>query len=31
VFTSFGTCSVLEPVDDLVALGLLPALDRTPA
>ena len=23
-FTSFGTCSVLEPVDDLVALGLLP-------
>jgi hypothetical protein len=30
-FTSFGTCSVLEPVDDLVALGLLPALDRTPA
>ncbi|SNS23518.1 hypothetical protein SAMN04488107_1815 [Geodermatophilus saharensis] len=31
VFTSFGTCSVLEPVDDLVALGLLPSLDRTPA
>jgi hypothetical protein len=31
VFTSFGTCSVLEPVDDLVALGLLPAPDRTPA
>jgi hypothetical protein len=31
VFTSFGTCSVLEPVDDLVALGLLPALERTPA
>ncbi|SDO71012.1 hypothetical protein [Geodermatophilus sp. DSM 45219] len=30
-FTSFGTCSVLEPVDDLVALGLLPSLDRTPA
>ena len=29
-FTSFGTCSVLEPVDDLVALGLLPALERTP-
>ncbi len=31
VFTSFGTCSVLEPVDDLIALGLLPSLDRTPA
>ncbi|WP_138731873.1 hypothetical protein [Modestobacter excelsi] len=31
VFTSFGTCSVLEPVDDLVALGLLPARERTPA
>ncbi|MGY1671920.1 hypothetical protein [Geodermatophilus sp. SYSU D00710] len=31
VFTSFGTCSVLEPVDDLVRLGLLPTLDRTPA
>jgi hypothetical protein len=30
-FTSFGTCSVLEPVDDLVALGLLPAPDRIPA
>ncbi|GIF25647.1 hypothetical protein BJ973_003925 [Actinoplanes tereljensis] len=25
VFTSFGTCSVLEPVDDLVQLGLLPS------
>lgn len=24
VFTSFGTCSVLEPVADLVRLGLLP-------
>jgi hypothetical protein len=24
-FTSFGTCSVAEPVADLVALGLLPA------
>jgi hypothetical protein len=24
-FTSFGTCSVTEPVADLVALGLLPA------
>ncbi len=24
LFTSFGTCSVLEPVDDLIALGLLP-------
>ncbi len=31
VFASFGTCSVCEPVDDLVALGLLPALERTPA
>ncbi|SDC60309.1 hypothetical protein SAMN05660690_2095 [Geodermatophilus telluris] len=31
VFTSFGTCSVLEPVDDLVTLGLLPAPDRIPA
>ena len=31
VFTSFGTCSVLEPVDDLVALGLLPTLERTSA
>jgi hypothetical protein len=31
VFTSFGTCSVPEPVDDLVALGLLPAPDRIPA
>jgi hypothetical protein len=30
-FTSFGTCSVLEPVDDLVALGLLPAPERIPA
>jgi hypothetical protein len=29
VFTSFGTCSVQEPVDDLIALGLLPAPDRT--
>jgi hypothetical protein len=29
VFTSFGTCSVLEPVEDLVALGLLPAVERT--
>jgi hypothetical protein len=31
VFTSFGTCSVLEPIDDLVTLGLLPAPDRIPA
>jgi hypothetical protein len=31
VFTSFGTCSVLEPVDDLVRLSLLPGLERTPA
>jgi hypothetical protein len=30
-FTSFGTCSVLEPVEDLVALGLLPSPDRVPA
>ncbi len=28
VFTSFGTCSVLEPVDDLVTLGLLPSPER---
>ena len=31
VLTSFGTCSVLEPVDDLIALGLLPTLERTSA
>jgi hypothetical protein len=31
LFTSFGTCSVLEPVEDLVALGLLPSPDRIPA
>ena len=31
VFTSFGTCSVLEPVEDLVALGLLPAPERITA
>lgn len=24
-FTSFGTCSIAEPVEDLVALGLLDA------
>jgi len=30
-FTSFGTCSVLEPVDDLVALGLLPFQEECPA
>ncbi|SHM71395.1 hypothetical protein [Cryptosporangium aurantiacum] len=29
LFTSFGTCSVLEPVHDLVALGLLPAPHRS--
>lgn len=29
-FTSFGTCSVLEPVGDLVGLGLLPSPDRIP-
>jgi hypothetical protein len=31
VFTSFGTCSVTEPVDDLVALGLLPSSRGTRA
>ncbi len=31
LFTSFGTCSVLEPVDDLIALGLLPAPERISA
>lgn len=31
LFTSFGTCSVTEPVDDLVRLGLLAAPDRVPA
>jgi len=30
-FPSFGTCSVLEPVDDLVALGLLPTPERISA
>ena len=30
VFTSFGTCSVLEPVADLVTLGLLPSPERIP-
>jgi hypothetical protein len=30
-FTSFGTCSVLEPVDDLVRSGLLPSPERIPA
>ena len=30
-FTSFGTCSVLEPVGDLVRLGLLPSAERIPA
>lgn len=30
-FRSFGTCSVLEPVDDLVALGLLPPRERSHA
>ncbi len=29
--TSFGTCSVLEPVDDLVALGLLTTSERMPS
>jgi hypothetical protein len=31
LFTSFGTCSVTEPVDDLVRLTLLPARNRIPA
>ncbi|MFB9322962.1 hypothetical protein [Cryptosporangium minutisporangium] len=31
VFTAFGTCSVQEPVDDLVALGLLSLSDRIPS
>jgi nucleotide-binding universal stress UspA family protein len=31
VFTSFGTCSIAEPVHDLVALGLLPSRERTSA
>src|SRR4051794_9430972 len=31
LFTSFGTCSVTEPVEDLVSLGLLPAPERIPA
>jgi hypothetical protein len=31
VFTSFGTCSIVEPVDDLVALGLLPSPEGIPA
>ena len=30
-FTSFGTCSVLEPVEDLVGLGLLPLGEAIPA
>ena len=30
-FTSFGTCSVLEPVDDLVRLSLLSLPERIPA
>ena len=30
-FTSFGTCSVTDPVRDLEALGLRPTLDRSPA
>ncbi|WP_205650486.1 hypothetical protein [Actinoplanes solisilvae] len=30
-FTSFGTCSVTEPVDDLINLGLLPAHERITA
>jgi hypothetical protein len=29
-FASFGTCSLLEPVEDLVSLGLLPSTDRIP-
>jgi hypothetical protein len=30
-FTSVGTCSGLEPIGDLVELGLLPAQERVPA
>jgi hypothetical protein len=30
-FTSFGTCSVLEPIDDLGGLGLLPSPERITA
>lgn len=30
-FTSFGTCSVLEPVADLRDLGLLASVDQVPA
>jgi hypothetical protein len=30
-FTSFGTCSIDEPVRDLVALGLLPSPERVSA
>jgi hypothetical protein len=30
LFTSFGTCSIAEPVADLVALGLLPADAQVP-
>jgi hypothetical protein len=29
--TSFGTCSVLEPVEDLDVLGLLPCWEGIPA
>jgi hypothetical protein len=31
LFTSFGSCRVLEAVDDLVALGLLPTPERISA
>jgi hypothetical protein len=31
LFTSFGTCSIPEPVDDLVSLGLLPSSERASA
>jgi hypothetical protein len=31
LFTSFGTCSVTEPVEDLLSLGLVPAPERIPA
>jgi hypothetical protein len=30
-FTFVGTCSGLEPIGDLVGLGLLPAQERVPA
>jgi hypothetical protein len=29
-FTSFGSCSVTDPLDDLIALGLVPDLEEKP-